>query len=797
LQKLRQALIFITDACNLKCKHCLPSDAMIVSIRDGVREIGSFVDNYFPSNSVVSHKGFSDVSDTLKHDFDGNLVVLKANYSQPLELTPEHFVFVRDKEFIGQRMASEIKVGNEVFLPKPPTNPLAPKELLMSEVCSDLKICFKAQFDLSKMRTIERMRKEGKTYREISQVIGFTPSYTRKAGKMIERKKTAKIYDFSIISGEVKFNQFLAPLARNPVPEKIKIDAKLARFLGLFVAEGCISKSKNRNLSTSVRLSFNAKKEQHLAAESKMFFKDIFGLEAAIRQNNSAVNVDLTNSALGCFFEKMCGKGAHNKFVHPLILFNSNPEIRKAFLEGYLAGDGCVTSHNGGRTRVVACNTVSKKLAFGLQQLMLSLRILPTICRREQPSSSIRGRKIKSTTAWYLYYPLVEKRKSEYDPKLNGWWVKVLKVGLKPYKGAVYDLTVYPHHLFSANAIEVHNCYNATIRTTTTINYSQLVKIFDLLKLEGVKDVCLLGGEPTLHPKFAEVVHYASKTFRFVTIQTNGTTGFDWTQFYEKNIGVLVSIESIYSIEDEAIRGKPEFVDLLIKARTKGANLGELKEWLSNKANQAHYSKAWACLSSLPKHLHPTLRITIFRDNHALETSIYAWKHGYNVIAAPYKVFGEGANNKHLQAPSKEQMRELYVTLKKLGYKNPRIKIVVEEPMFNAMNEVEIDAHGKMFKQFQTICPAATFRLSILPSLTVVPCHFLGEESSMGNILTDDFETIKLNLQNWVDKCNSKPLKPGCEKCFAFKYCFGGCKLDSLGETRGSCDSCCVPTMYG
>lgn len=65
------------------------------------------------------------------------------------------------------------------------------------------------------------------------------------------------------------------------------------------------------------------------------------------------------------------------------------------------------------------------------------------------------------------------------------------------------------------------NCFNKKIRKSKHMDFNKLVSLYKFLKKHSVPCLLMMGGEPTIHPKFLELYKIAQKYFFRVTLFTN------------------------------------------------------------------------------------------------------------------------------------------------------------------------------------------------------------------------------------------------------------------------------------
>lgn len=66
------------------------------------------------------------------------------------------------------------------------------------------------------------------------------------------------------------------------------------------------------------------------------------------------------------------------------------------------------------------------------------------------------------------------------------------------------------------------NCFNASSRTNSEIDVKTFNNLCLYLKRNGIKKIKILGGEPTVHPEFKEIIRLAQRHFEYLGIFTNG-----------------------------------------------------------------------------------------------------------------------------------------------------------------------------------------------------------------------------------------------------------------------------------
>lgn len=162
-------------------------------------------------------------------------------------------------------------------------------------------------------------------------------------------------------------------------------------FYGLYVAEGYMAKNGREQMTITLN-----KKEQALQQELVAYCQ-WRRYTTRLRQTATAWQANVSDGKhLSDGLKSLFGLGAHTKGVHPAVLALPEPKLR-AFLAGYLAGDGHLTKREDSLRSV----TVSKRLSYDLRNMFLRLGVIASVTKDGLYASELRGRTIKGK--WHPY----------------------------------------------------------------------------------------------------------------------------------------------------------------------------------------------------------------------------------------------------------------------------------------------------------------------------------------------------------------------------------------------------------
>ena len=274
------------------------------------------------------------------------------------------------------------------------------------------------------------------------------------------------------------------------------------------------------------------------------------------------------------------------------------------------------------------------------------------------------------------------------------------------------------------------------------ISISDFEALISIVSDIGIKEIDMLGGEPTLHPKFNQIIDLLSGTKLRTTISSNGSNINLLKNISEKYHGDQVSIGiSIYS--DSIKRELHEYIVTY-------------KPFL-----KSIFSKEQA----IPEEAKNYIK-TLFLEYYLIFMDTLSEGDLRNGL--PFYVFFQEVN----------RLKNLYRHVNGV-FCSGFIPDIENYPVLQYVR-----------------CPAGTTKLSVMPDGSVYPCYlfFRNREFRLGNILIDEFNRI---WKNPVLEFFRKFEKNSCinTRCELFSLCHGGCPAVSFmifGDMNAP-DPRCVP----
>jgi intein/homing endonuclease len=235
------------------------------------------------------------------------------------------------------------------------------------------------------------------------------------------------------------------------IKRHISMNQKFMTVAGWYLAEGSCDGMR--------RLVFDLHVDElNIAKKLQNYLYELFGVMGTLETRENKSRLRVASSILCELFSKLFGRGAHNKQIDPIVLYNSQSLV--PLLKGYISGDGCKSVKRGEYNIV----TVSQNLAWQIHNILLS----HNIC------SSIHSYDIDSGVKWVLRLTgendrrlselfrhesrSTNRKRGQSFIENDRFFFPTISSITEGTRQKVYDLSILEDHSFIANGIVVHNC---------------------------------------------------------------------------------------------------------------------------------------------------------------------------------------------------------------------------------------------------------------------------------------------------------------------------------------------------
>ncbi len=257
-------------------------------------------------------------------------------------------------------------------------------------------------------------------------------------------------------AAELEVGDFIVYVVPNVTVDDKDVSGVLSKILGIYLAEGSISfnKSLNRNV---LQFSFGkSDKEKNLATEIRDVILSLGEKASLTLSGQGYYTVSSYSKKLIELCLKHCGKGAATKVLSKKIM-ELPVQKQKILLDYYLKGDGNHYTKKENMSLMIRAATVSKMLAYQLQEILGRTGIFANISVRKGGKDKILGREITRKDQYIIEYT-ENKIWSEVRKKDNVFFVPIKEIRKEQFKGDVFNVAVSEDESYLVKGFAVHNC---------------------------------------------------------------------------------------------------------------------------------------------------------------------------------------------------------------------------------------------------------------------------------------------------------------------------------------------------
>jgi len=325
---------------------------------------------------------WSDLTHVMRHDPVGNLLTFTLRSGREVTVTRQKSMLTyRDGEIVPVDGA-DLRVGDKVPVtlnfPTGPEGPVTYDSFDLRTVFSPKKVIFtnemiklKAAYD--QWKTNPGSIKKFWTAEKLVNV-----PYNRGDSFLL-----ACQHPYLLIPNLV-FPKSHGGSENSRIPDKIPLDHHTGQFLGIFLADGCCS-------DTFVNVTKNEPAIRAIVSS----WCDRFGItyrhieRTLSRQTQSSMCITVHSVLFARWLKMWTGTGSADKIIPPEILMG-NQDFVRGFLDGYIAGDGCISRGDGS----INVGSVSKAIIYGVSFLCSRFGIFGKISGVQQKKNNIGSKNI-------------------------------------------------------------------------------------------------------------------------------------------------------------------------------------------------------------------------------------------------------------------------------------------------------------------------------------------------------------------------------------------------------------------
>lgn len=370
--------------------------------------------------SVLTHAGrFRKVSHMFERQYTGELCTIDLKYGRKsITCTAEHQVYARQR-IVKTKDNATRKNGTKY---KAYTDPqwIAAKDLQIGDVVLEPHASGDSILELPKIITKQRINVEGESGKELSEM------------RLLER------------DCQIDWESL-----------------KMAWLLGFYLAEGHV-RGHNPTLETNGacrrEVIFSIADKETFDLVNKLSDAGFHAIAQKHSQGSSRVTVSDIDLWTLC---QSVGKYADGKFI-PVAFLCMPVEWQAEFLDGYFAGDGCITSSKRNNSQKRKATTVSWGIATGIAKMISRVHGLVASIEVLYPAgfTKIQGRDVEVKEAYSVGYalPTSDRVRPGFVDE-HGAWIPIKNITTSGTDGTtVYNMEVDEDNSYTVEDVSVHNC---------------------------------------------------------------------------------------------------------------------------------------------------------------------------------------------------------------------------------------------------------------------------------------------------------------------------------------------------
>ena len=384
---------------------CSPAGALVFT-KNGMK----LIEDICVGDLVLTHKArFRPVTKLIKKNYIGKMYSIKRKKDfHPIKLTEEHPLYIstfhKRNDSVGRRIYDNIE--NQKFSWKSPLELVEKRDYLVSP---------KMEF-----------------------------------GNLDAIKITDYVNEMKLLNGGIcgiENNIHKTPHPKcHIINNEIVLTYEFMYMLGLFAAEGCVSKSKNRHNYSSIVFAFHLRE---LCLAQKMI--SFFGKGTIKQTSEHGITLTIYSSSWAHLLKVLIGTGRSKRI--PSFVWDTSQKLQQAFIDGMCDGDGSFSLIGKKQNKYEAFRytTISSSLAYGLAQLLANQGIYSSI--------SFNNERKNYDLLWTSSVGIKPCKQHVDVPA--GYATRVQSVTNEDYNGIVYNFEVEEDKSYVTDRTIVHNCITA------------------------------------------------------------------------------------------------------------------------------------------------------------------------------------------------------------------------------------------------------------------------------------------------------------------------------------------------
>jgi UDPglucose 6-dehydrogenase len=417
------------------------------------------------------------VSVLTKRDYDGEMIEIRTKMGRRVRVTADHPVIVgdgKDGEVLTQVIAGDLTESDWIPLSIGEPTGFEPAVYAVTGAIEDGAVAPEQVIVRPERREVQAL-----AARSVADRAQVFHRHKRPIQRMGDIKRSGALRLPEACLASMDLGGATLGTARNGTftPINLDIGERFWRMVGLYLAEGCVSRDGERR---RILWSFHPSKEEHLVEEVASYWRDQ-GVKVSVRTTPTSRRLDISSRILAAWWTEVLGLGrtAYTQRI-PDLLWEQSAERKRALLSGLWEGDGSWSLINRGPSVILEWGTVSEELAEGVARLLAEQGIVCSWRRGRTPKATKETHWLRVSGADQIEMALFLVPKAQRETVLDavdmqakriaptGYrrfgpgpaWVRVVDKRRMHHKGSVYSLKVPGSHtVVTSGGLVLAQCF--------------------------------------------------------------------------------------------------------------------------------------------------------------------------------------------------------------------------------------------------------------------------------------------------------------------------------------------------
>lgn len=489
-----------------KCTFCVTKEAQVLTMAGSKN-----IDQVEIGDKVLTHLGnYKKVKKVLRRNHNGGIINIRTHCLPPFKITPNHRILYASARKIARlkidkkkkirpsyKEAGQISKGD--FLAIPINREIKQEKYLDIQRILEINpivLETRKQISDNQIEKLLTLNKKGLSERKIALQLKLDRETIHRY-KMLE-KEGLPYQETNPLDNKREGIKFKG--GKSLITKKVELTKDLFRLFGYYLAEGHVTKIKNRPNSFVLGFTFN-KNETKYIKDVKKIILESFNIKPNIHFNNKSNTCQITvgNSLLAKLFKNIFGENCYVKKV-PEFILKAEKSKQIELLKGLFRGDAHLRARKNRLEYILS--TASGALASQVTSMFFRCGAIPSVRKTklgkkmtcQQNIITLSSRDIVSLFKEEVEFTYSEDKFKNTRGFIAGDYVflPITKMSKEKFNKTVYNLSVEKDHSYTVNFVGASNCSWTTLfpgeHFRTRSAEKALEEVGNLIDL-GVKEI--------------------------------------------------------------------------------------------------------------------------------------------------------------------------------------------------------------------------------------------------------------------------------------------------------------------